>query len=293
MWIIGIDGGGTKCEAGLFNPEGELVSKARSGPANVFANFSGAVSAIDLASDQVIDHYNRQQQATSKNKLTKQECFLSLGCAGGSIDSAKKRFHLWEHKYAGAMLTSDIHVSCLAANNAKPCALLVIGTGSCFAVYDNDQVTQYGGHGFLLGDNASGAWLGKHAISWYLQSLETPNNDIELQRVLSPSLGESVNDIIEKYGQATSGDFGALVPQILLAQTTSTTVQNWLHEGAKYAADLIVHHVHKDIPVFLTGGLANVYKPLVENMIKKPIHVPNENAVFGAFYAGQQYLQQR
>lgn len=288
MWIIAIDGGGTKCDAGLFNPEGQLIATALSGPANVFTNFDGAIAAIELACDQLIDSANTQGRIN--HKLTKEDCFLSLGCAGGGVESAKVKFEKWQHQYAGALLNTDAHVSCLAANRGEPCALFVIGTGSCLAVFQNHVLKQYGGHGFLLGDHASGAWLGRKAVSWYLQTLEIPNSDSELRSLLAHLLGNNISDIIDQYGQASAGLFAALVPNILMVEPSSPTVKRWLHEGAHYVSDLLAQHTSKDYPVFLTGGLAVIYKPLIENISGRSIHIPNENAVYGAYFAGKQNL---
>ena len=285
MWIIAIDGGGTKCDAGLFNPSGELVATALSGPANVFTNFDGAIEAIELACVQLIDTAN--SQVSTNRKLTKRDCFLSLGCAGGGVESAKLKFEKWPHQYAGAVLNTDAHVSCLAANKGEPCALFIIGTGSCLAVFQNQEVKQFGGHGFLLGDCASAGWLGKQAVSWYLRANEIPHYDSKLKSALEDLLGNNISDIIEQYAQASAGKFGALVPHILAEQQSSPTVKKWLDEGAQYVSDLLVQHTSKDLPVFLTGGLALVYEPLIDRMSGRSIHPPNENAVYGAFLAGK------
>lgn len=288
MWIIAIDGGGTKCDAGLFSLEGELISTARSGAANVFANFEGAIEAIELACDQLIASANKQ--GSTNSKITKEHCFLSLGCAGGGVESARLKFDEWQHQYAGAILNTDAHVSCLAANKGDPCALFIIGTGSCLAVFQNNEVKQYGGHGFLLGDYASGAWLGKQAISWYLKSLEIPNSDSELKSILEASLACNISDIIQQYGQASAGKFGALAPKILAAEPSSTTVKKWLLEGAQYVSDLLSEHTLPDLPVFLTGGLAPTYQPLLIKINDRSISIPNENAVYGAYLAAKKSM---
>jgi glucosamine kinase len=288
MWIIAIDGGGTKCDAGLFSPEGQLISTARSGAANVFANFEGAIEAIELACDELIETANKQLSTNSK--ITKEHCFLSLGCAGGGVESAQLNFDEWQHQYAAAILNTDAHVSCLAANTGDPCALFIIGTGSCLAVYQHNEVKQYGGHGFLLGDYASGAWLGKQAVSWYLKSLEIPHPDCELKSLLEALLGCNTSDIIRQYGQANAGKFGALAPKILTVEQSSTTVKKWLLEGAQYVTDLLSEHTLPDSPVFLTGGLARIYQPLLTKINDRSICIPNENAVYGAYLAAKKSM---
>jgi glucosamine kinase len=304
MWIIGIDGGGTKCEAGLFKSNGDMLATSLAGPANLYANFKGSVDAIEHAVDQLLAICQARENIT----LARKDCFLSLGCSGGSIDSVKQQFQQWQHEYAGAALTTDVHVACLAANNTKACALFVIGTGSCLAVYLPPQdlskehqqsqiplnakqaLKQFGGHGFLLGDIASGAWLGKKAVSWYLQALETAHQDCHLWVALENVLGNNTSQIIEQYGQAQAGKFGTLVPTLLAVKDTSVTVNNWLQEGAVYATDLLTNHSSGDSPVFLTGGLAIVYRPLIEKLLGRNIYIPNDTAIYGAYLAGKDYL---
>jgi glucosamine kinase len=296
MWIIGIDGGGTKCAAGLFTLKGELLCTALSGPANLFTDFAGALICIEQAVEQLLLSCKTQHNIA----IEKKDCYLSLGCAGASIISVRQHFEQWTHQFYDTLLNTDVHVSCLAANEAKPCALFVIGTGSCLAVNQTSNqnnehstyyVKQYGGHGFMLGDIASGGWLGKQAVSWYLQSLETPCDDECLMQTLAPVLGENVSHVVQQYGQARAGDFGELVPRLLWVKDKSNTVNNWLEEGADYVADLLIHHIGDDKPIFLTGGLAQVYKPMVEERLAKQVFIPNENAVYGAFLAAQQHLR--
>jgi glucosamine kinase len=295
-WIIGIDGGGTKCEAGLFSSNGDLLETALAGPANLYSNFEGAINAIEQASELVLQAYSKQHKVLAAKK----DCFLSVGCAGGSIASIQQQFTEWQHGYAGAMLNTDVHTSCLSANNAQPCALFVIGTGSCLAVSELEQtengnakfnVKQFGGHGFLLGDIASGAWLGKQALSWYLQALESPQEDSVLLAALGSTLGRDISRIIERYGQAPARDFGALVPVLLSVKQSSVTVNQWLQEGAQYVATLLNSHNPYSNPIYLTGGLAVVYKPLVEAIIDKDVFTPKESPVYGAYLASQSFLQ--
>lgn len=295
MWIIGVDGGGTKCEAGLFSPDGQLIASALAGPANLYTNFVGAMETIEDVCGQLFGVFEGKFQ----RPLSKRDCFLSLGCAGGGIDAVKERFASWPHEYAGAALTTDVHVACLAANNSQACALFVIGTGSCLAVLNkanNDcelTLNQYGGHGFLLGDIASGAWLGKEAISWYLQCLESPHKDIALRRALASILGEQTSPIIEHYGQAMARDFGALVPVLLDVKSSSCMVKKWLDQGTKYIAGLLSHHSDLSIPIYLSGGLASVYKPLLSERLGVQINIPTDTAILGAYLHAQALLIKR
>lgn len=287
MWIIGIDGGGTKCEGGLFTGDGELLSSTITGPANLFSDFSGGISAIEKASNELISVVNQQYNLS----ISKEDCILSLGCAGGGIESVKESFKHWPHNYAYAILASDVEVSCLAAHNAKPCALFVIGTGSCLAIRNiQGQTKQLGGHGFLLGDIGSGAWLGRQAVSWYLQSIETPSSDTYLHEALEAALGKNTSDIVQQYGQAMPHQFGELIPAILDRQHGSITVQTWLQEGALYAANLLKNHVPTNDPIFMSGGLCVAYKTQIETILGVQVHSPQYTPIYGAYLQGKAQL---
>ena len=292
MWIIGVDGGGTKCEASIFTIQGELLASALAGPSNLFANFTGAIAEIEKACNKLLEICNEQHNLT----IHKQQCILSLGCAGGGIGFVKQAFEQWPHQYAHAILSTDAQSACLAANAGQNCALFVIGTGSCLAVYTTDAGTkQFGGHGFLLGDIASGAWLGKHAVSWYLQATETSaigektaiktaiKTDHVLQKELASTLGSNTSHIVQQYGQASPALFAALAPILIGVKDSSPAVQQWLDEGANYAANLLISHTSKNLPIFLTGGLSHIYKPLIEKRIKKELYTPQHTPVYGAY----------
>jgi glucosamine kinase len=287
MWIIGIDGGGTKCEGGLFTSNGELLATTITGPANFFSDFSGGIKAIEEASNSLLNSVNQQHNLS----IGKQDCILSLGCAGGGIESAHESFKDWSHEYAHTLLSNDVEVSCLAANNAQPCALFVIGTGSCLAVRNaHGQTKQLGGHGFLLGDIGSGAWLGRNAVSWYLQSIETAATDSALHIALETTLGNNTSNIVQQYGQAKADKFGELVPLLLDIRHASFTVQNWLQEGALYAANLLKNHVPSNVPIFVSGGLSAAYKAQIESVTGLEIHSPKHTAIYGAYLQGRARL---
>jgi glucosamine kinase len=279
MWIIGIDGGGTKCQASLFSPDGRVVAASETGPANLFVDFELALKSINDACALVLAAANSQPGLS----LEPSDCFLSLGCAGASIPAAQHNIAQWQHPYADVALTTDIHISCLAANNENDCALIITGTGSSIAIYQNQVIRQFGGHGFLLGDIASGAWLGKKAVSWFLQALETPHQDPALHAAVAELLGPNVNDIIQVYGHAKPAKFAALVPNLLSCQAQSHNVQAWLDEGLSYLANIITHHAEPKTDVFMHGGIAHVYQQSLSQRLNRPIMRPKHGAVAGAF----------
>ena len=291
-WIIGIDGGGTKCRAVLYNAQGSKLAESVTGPANIFADFDGALHSIQSACEQALDTYNLANKHQPWHPLTLNDCTVSAGCAGAGVGSAYERFVQWQHPFKQLFLRTDIHFSCMAANMGQSCCLIIVGTGSCIAFYEPlasvDKVQQtglklFGGHGFLLGDIASGAWLGKKAVSWFLQALESPTHDRDLFDIMASRIGTSVSGIIEKYGRANAGEFGQLVPMLLSTQDKSIHVQDWLQQGADYLIDIVKEHANSDQSIFIDGGLAQIYKPILKSQLALDIYSPKEEASYGAY----------
>lgn len=279
-WIIAIDAGGTKCKACLYDQQGSLFASAQTGAANMFSDFDGAIASILQAAKLVCE--------SVPEAISYEECTLSVGAAGASLAVVQEQFSQWQHPFKHAFLCSDIHASSEAANASKDCVFVVVGTGSSIAIYEKGEICQIGGHGFLLGDQASGAWLGRQAVIWYLQTLDLLiDNDEKLQEaalldLLAEELGTAANTIVEQYAQANANKFAALVPLLLSVQQQSQQVQAWSKEGASYLCAVLQKHA-KDLPIFIDGGLANLYRQPVSRLLTKTLLKPSKDATYGAY----------
>jgi glucosamine kinase len=169
-YFIGIDAGGTHSRASLYDNEGNSIGTGKAGGANVFSDFAAAMQQIDLAID------------------------LAINASNIPIDKkAQLSLSTWDSPYKHVFMTSDLHASCAAANNGQDCVILITGTGSAIAHYQNAQVTQYGGHGFIHGDEASGAWLGLSAVQLLLKSNDNLIHDEQFCKAISHAIGFNNN----------------------------------------------------------------------------------------------------
>lgn len=277
-WIICIDGGGTKCKAGLFDEAGNLVATAISGPANLFTNFSSSCDNILLACDELVVSAHQQNINVSVY-----DCSLLAACAGGERDEVRQQFASWEHPFAKASLVCDVNAACMGANQGQDCTLFIVGTGSSMAVLQQQRITQYGGHGFVLGDCASGAWLGKQAVQWFLIALENGHNDTVLFDVLVPVLGENASNIVSNYAKAMPHKFAEIAPVLVENMRSSHTVSAWMQQGVDYLCNMLNAHHPIGNPVFLYGGLCHIYLPLLKNACEHSVAIANQDPLHGAY----------
>ncbi|MDU0354961.1 BadF/BadG/BcrA/BcrD ATPase family protein [Paraglaciecola aquimarina] len=164
-FYIGIDGGGTKCKARLENANGQLLAEAIAGQANAALDLTGTVQSIIQASEQAIKQANIAD--LSINQLN-----AGIGLAGLNIPEVKQAFQALTLPFADYHVTTDLHIACLGAHQSDKGAIVIIGTGSSGVVINGDQHVELGGHGFVAGDKGSGAWLGKQAVSFCLETLD-------------------------------------------------------------------------------------------------------------------------
>lgn len=280
-WIIAIDAGGSKCRANLCTLSGDVVDTAQTGPSNLFSDFDNGMLQINKAVDQLLG----KQYGDDKSVLASQ-CLLSIGAAGASIPSVQERFANWQPPFEKAMLHSDLAIACYAANEGKDCAFVVLGTGSSIAVFENGQLKQYGGHGFLLGDTASGAWLGMQAMRWYVSALESPSkqgaDDINLMHAMSAKVGQNINTIVSQWGNAKASEFASLAPALIDIKDRSVNIKIWLEQACDYLCELLREHA-PELPIFVGGGLAFLYQDAMQVNLNKTIYKPKSDAKHGAF----------
>lgn len=281
QWIIGIDAGGSKCSASLFDPSGNEVAQAQTGSSNLFSDFNGAMLSIEQGITQLLS-----QSVSLETNIQASDCIVSIGAAGAGVTSVQERFKAWRHSFHRTLLFTDLETACFGANEGKDCAFVVLGTGSCIAQYRNNEMQQYGGQGFLLGDTASGAWLGQKAIRWYLHTLDLSEcksrNETSLFESLFEELGADINLIITEWGKASPKQFASLAPIIIANLKHSKQADLWLQEACLYLQDILTKKA-PDLPIFMGGGLAFAYKDRLQSSLNKPIFNAKQNPKYGAF----------
>lgn len=255
-FLLGIDGGGTKCHAKLQNVQGEVLAECRTGPANPAQDAPGALGQILLACDMLC------KQAGLTEKVW-QSTSAVLGLAGVNIPKYHRIAECWPLPFARCTVTSDLHIACLAAHNGDDGAIMITGTGSSAFLSHNQQTKMLGGHGFPLGDKASGAWLGWRALSLTLETFDKVHPDNDLARgicaYLQVATAEELVALTLKYRPA---DYAQLAPLIFAHAAHCSFSRSIILEGAAYIEHLARHLVSGTALRFaLIGGLADSWIP--------------------------------
>ena len=197
--FLGLDAGGTKTHAVVLDACGEVVAEAWGGPGN--PSSAGPRVALDNLAAVVHEamapfpqrsptraHFGFAGAGRPAGRASVRDMIesLELDCPTAFSDDAKPAF------YAAA---------------DPPGAVLICGTGSMAAFYDDaGRERRAGGHGYLVGDEGSGYWIGREAIRAGLRSSDGRDPPGDLAGAVPGLLGlGSIDDVIDGvYG----GDLG-------------------------------------------------------------------------------------
>ena len=244
-WILGLDGGGTGCRAVLADRSGTVMGRGAAGPANIMSNRDGALHNIMAAAEAALAGRPAARVAAA------------LGLAGVNMSGAGE--------WLGPMLpfgrsrvVHDAVTSVAGALGPADGVVAAIGTGSVFSRQRGGAVVSIGGWGLVLGDDASGAWIGRSVLAHALRSVDGLAEATPLTGALLAHLGgpAAVSAFAHR---ATAADFAALVPRILTAPEDAAA-QPVLAQADDYVTRAIARlRGEAELPVVFLGGLGPAF----------------------------------
>jgi glucosamine kinase len=277
--LIIIDGGGTSCHAGLF-VNGHCLGEVQTGPANVFVNAALAQHNIVAAVSQLCAQFDLGVSAIP----------VVAGCAGAGVPSAKACMHSWQHPFAKFHLLTDIELAAYGANRGEDCHMLVVGTGSCALTLLAQRIAYIGGHGHMLGDDASGAWLGQEALRYTLLHLDglVPSSDL-VEAILSTLALSQPAEIVAQFQHATSAQYAELAPLVFEHAGEDDMASHIVAQGIEYLVHVITHLTKQaGLPVFGYGSVWQAYAACDIDELQC-VQKPHADPLHGGFWFAQRH----
>jgi N-acetylglucosamine kinase-like BadF-type ATPase len=156
-YVIGLDSGGTKTVCLLADLEGRVLDEARAAGANLQAAGELEVEkTLHGVMDQVIGDRPVAPSA------------IVLGMAGVDRTDDRQVMQRVMRRIgfkARTLITNDALIALVAAIGHDPGVVLIAGTGSiAYGRNTRDEAARAGGWGYVLGDEGSGYWIGRHAL---------------------------------------------------------------------------------------------------------------------------------
>ncbi|WCR10674.1 ATPase [Paracoccus stylophorae] len=274
--FLGIDGGGSGCRAALADAGGRVLGRGQGGPANINTDVDGAARSIMQAADQ----------AMAGIAADPREVVATLGLAGGTMRAATRRLAALL-PFGRMQIVNDGITTARGALGPGDGILAAIGTGSVFAVQRGGQIRQVGGRGFLLGDEGSGAVLGRTLMA---EAIWAGDGFAPMTPLLRAILDEhgGIEGIIEFGNRASPADFGALSPRI--AGADDPAARRILDAAADQVRHILTTLQDGDtLPVVFVGGLGPHYAARLSGLW--PIRPARGSSVDGALAMARQMAQ--
>ena len=167
--LLGIDAGGTSVDAVLARPDGTVTGTGHAGAGNPVA----------LPLETVTGHLAEAVMKAFGDTDPARVVSAVLGVAGVARFAREDGTQALRRAWREAGLRTEVRVvadpvvAFAAGTPARRGAVLIGGTGTIAAAVDDASVTsRVDGHGWLVGDDGSGFWLGRQAVRAVLSELD-------------------------------------------------------------------------------------------------------------------------
>lgn len=243
MTLVGVDAGGTGSRAVVVR-EGHVIDRRELGPLNVLLH----ADAVDRLAALV-----REAGAAG----------AGLGLAGVRSDAQADRIAAAVAERTGARIVvgDDADAALAGAFRGAPGIVVIAGTGSNAAGRAADgRAARVGGHGYLLGDEGGGYWIGREAVRAALRGADGLGPATALTDVVAATFGGLAEVETAVHEHPTDRTLLArLLPAVTVAAAEGDAeAARVLADAAGHLADLALtlrRTLDDDLPVALAGGV--------------------------------------
>lgn len=277
-YFLGIDGGGTNCRARVRAADGRLVGEATGGPSNIATDPDEAIANIAKVSEAAFA--NGGLPATHLA-----QCSACFGLAGANMAGATARVEAHAWPFQKLRIEHDGIIACVGAHAGEDGAIASIGTGAVYVVSIGGKWQTFGGWGFVLSDQGSGADLGREALR---RSLYARDGIIEATP-FTDAVWARFDGSVEKLQLFVEGakprDYGALAPLLFQYAEQGDPIARFIIERGQTGVTLALDHIVKlgIVRICLLGSIGKAYRPYLPERFKpylaRPRHDPLDGAI--------------
>jgi len=297
--VVGVDGGGSRTRIWVADERGQQLGSAE-GPGSAIRP-----GETDRSADVIVATTREALASCDMTHVTPK--VLCVGVAG--VGREPERQALWQALVSRdvadeVVVHADAAIALDDAFGDGAGILLIAGTGSvAFGRGPTGSTSRCGGWGPVCGDEGSGAWIGRRALSIVTASFDEREPSTALVgAVLTAAQVNDVHGLVAWAGGATPADLAALAPVVASVADAGDLRANSL---LSMASEELVLHVRTlarqlfgderaSVPVAFAGGLLSpgaVLRKRVEHRMKTAVPgaqlrseevVPVRGAVRGA-----------
>ena len=255
IYYLGIDGGGTKTEFALSDPEDKIVCRIFMDGCN--PNTVGIDQAKRIIEDGVA-------QVCKDVPFSSVVVYAGIaGCASGNYASEIKSV-LEKMSFAACEVDSDNNNIVAAGLGDKEGITMILGTGICSYVVKKEETKRIAGWGYLFDNGGSAFHIGRDAINAYFSAHDGTGRETSLVKNIKQTFSGSNSDFLKYlynggnklvssyakcvFEEAENGD----EVSIAILEKNMSEIARLIHASLSHFSNY-----NEKIPVILGGGLTN------------------------------------
>ena len=245
------DSGSTKVDWRAIAEDGSVIEISTEG-----------INPVFQTREQILDIFNTKLVPVLGNGV-KEIYFYGAGVVSPEVCGALSGYFKEVFPESECFAASDVLAAARALCGHKPGIACILGTGSNSCMYDGkDIVKNVRAGGFILGDEASGGYLGKRLISDFIKGL-LPK---EIEDVFVERYGLDYMAIVQKvYRESLPSRFLASFSPFLNEFKEHPYIHNLLRSSFdEFFKRNIVHYDYQNNEVNFVGSIAYYYRPIIE-----------------------------
>ncbi|HWR33747.1 MAG TPA: BadF/BadG/BcrA/BcrD ATPase family protein [Chitinophagaceae bacterium] len=230
--------------------------------------FTQGISPYFLNTEQITELLLKELKPKLKRTAINEIYYYGTGCANPA--NAKSVHKAIRKVFPGTKteVTHDLMAAARALCGREKGIACILGTGSNSCYYDGKKIVKNSpGLGYVLGDEGSGAYLGKKVIQYYLYG----TFDDELRERFDATYMTSAAGILENvYKKPLPNRYLAGFTRFLAENRGHYMIENIIEDGLN---DFFFYHLCKyretwTMPVNFTGGVAFGFKDVLQQLCK-------------------------
>jgi glucosamine kinase len=248
------DSGATKAEWCLINNGKKKIL------------FTQGISPYFLNTDQIADLIAKELITNLKNVTVEHIFYYGTGCS--NVENAKsiKKALTRVFPKALANVNTDLMGAARAVCGHEKGLACILGTGSNSCYYNGKSIVKNSpGIGYVLGDEASGAYLGKKVLQYYLYD----TFDEDLRSRFDAKYVTNTSEILDNvYKKPLPNKYLASFTLFLAENRGHYMIENIIEDGLN---DFFFQHLCKynevwKYPVSFVGSVAFGFKDVIEQL---------------------------
>jgi glucosamine kinase len=224
------------------------------------------ISPYFLNTEQIIELLLKELKQKLKNVEVDEVFYYGTGCANPVNAKSVKKAVGKVFEGAKVDVNHDLMAAARALCGRKKGVACILGTGSNSCYYDGKKIVKNSpGLGYVLGDEGSGAYLGKKVIQYYLYG----TFDDELRGRFDLTYTTNTAEILENvYKKPLPNRYLASFTKFLADNRGHYMIENIIEDGLN---DFFFNHLCKyretwTLPVNFAGSVAFGFKDVLQQL---------------------------